>query len=1146
MNRLSILLITLLILVLLSSGCQGSGSDPVTAGLPGNSVALNNDASVHQCLGYYSLIVDKINMTAEVLPLRAGTWHFNLTGVLNSTMGIGVVGVPGEADPLNGLFVFDITLTHPFETSPQLAGFDVKGILMAPGTLGVGALMFSDADETRLENADGFTRWWNPTEFTTPGMFGYTEGSIPHSAAGLLTATVNPYKLHCDILEALDSLAFPAAEPLDSDTGRAVFTAGSANTRRYYIRFPLDPGPQAIFGYAVDCSWNPPVPNPPAEVPDDFPMNANQPEPWRVSFQPVVNTLYYDADAVPGGVGGGVLRLQANIHDWQGQAAGNNEAEIAAVQIYAPDLMASGVDAVFVNETETKARYSVDLTGLAEPSDAGEVQVICRVESAEGNYTQAAAVAPDEPISSFMVLTLDIPDPECAVDANNDWLEAVDVASGDVVTDQVCLPDDYRDFFAYDVPIGNEVEGSFDLYCDAEPTTLGLYTSDQTLIAEADVAAGYATISVDSLDLVPDDYYLRVLTSNSSQVAPYLLEINAALVSVSPNLVDVTPADLYIEPQWPWLHEDILYLVGRGIWTFDMSDPSNPVYLGGQIFREFNYMDDAAFNYPYCYFAYHLSMEYSNLCLIDFSDPSDPIMTTDLYTFHEEARELTMNSTHIYAAMDLSIDPNLRFLDYSSDPLSPVEVGSYLLDEQVNDLELIDPEGPDTQLVVGIVDRLLFLGVEDPSSVTHEGTVSLFLDFLLNDLVVDGNFIYVVDDNGSAGWLDIFEQTDTGPIARGSELLLGTAEYIDVAYPYAYVGDDIEGLAVVDVSIPDTPNHIASAPTVNYAERVATGDDYVCVLPNQGTVQTFDVTVPAAPTAISRIWSVNDANTLLGFSGDYLYVADSSPPPAIDLIDISDPASAEIISEFLLPDWPNKMALGGDVLAYSHYDWVRCVDVSDPFDMQIGAGEYNTPDNVDLIVTYDHYAYAMYNDVGDNYLQTIDIADYNAPTYVTTRSWDDSKVRDVAFYGEVMYIPTADAVRIYELTSPGYPNYLGSYAVADQINDVEIQGHYLYIFMYMSSLVEVLDLTVPINPTLAGSGLNGTTNSRYMALDGQYAYFAGNLINDIHAALIYPPGTVSPLGVVYSEAFQCNNIYIDDGYLYQETQGRGVSIFDLY
>ena len=157
MKRCPIPLIIMIILLEFSMiGCQAGPSVPDTNPQPESTSSQSSpDVQVHNCLGYYSLILDIENSTSEIAPLRTGEWHFNLTGVLNTTMGVTAIVVPGESDPSTGLFALDITLAHPFATKPNLSGFDVKGILMAPGTLPVGSLIFSSLNESRLENADG-------------------------------------------------------------------------------------------------------------------------------------------------------------------------------------------------------------------------------------------------------------------------------------------------------------------------------------------------------------------------------------------------------------------------------------------------------------------------------------------------------------------------------------------------------------------------------------------------------------------------------------------------------------------------------------------------------------------------------------------------------------------------------------------------------------------------------------------------------------------------------------------------------------------------------------------------------------------------------------------------------------------------------
>jgi len=165
-----------------------------------------------------------------------------------------------------------------------------------------------------------------------------------------------------------------------------------------------------VYGYAVDASWNPPSPNPPNEIPDDFPINANIPEAYHVVVAPRINTLYYDSES---GYGGGVLRLQINVHDWQGQLAGNIKDQVQALKILSPDMYSTGIDASFLNEDSVKARYMADLTGFASPQYAGENLLAVRAVSEGGpNYDQGAGTAPAGGVDTWQVLLLDVPDPE--------------------------------------------------------------------------------------------------------------------------------------------------------------------------------------------------------------------------------------------------------------------------------------------------------------------------------------------------------------------------------------------------------------------------------------------------------------------------------------------------------------------------------------------------------------------------------------------------------------------------------------------------------------------------------------------------------------------------------------------------------------
>ena len=404
-------------------------------------------------MGYYWLTVSTETGEVKVEPVRTAGMHLNVTMMMNNKMGISIAGVPSESVPSTGYIVIDITLTHPLALD-QFTGFDVMGIMMLPGSLAVGNLILSDVNETRLLNADGYTRWWNPSEFTQPGLFGYTQGNLAITPPTVLTATINPYKYFSNALTANASMSSVYNEPLDGDEGRGLFNAGTSNTRRYRIQFEMNPGPQVKFGYAVGASWAPLNVKPPGEVPDDFPIEANQPEAFYVATAAKVNTLYYDSES---GTGGGVLRLQMNVHDWQGMDSGDIASEVEIVRIFSPTLFAGGVTATFKEQNAIRAVYTADLTSNITPTEPCDALVMVRVGAlGAGTYDQGFGPAPPDKISAFQVIPVTVVDPECEADTNNSFAEFAPFSLTTPVSDQLCAPTDTEDYYRFEFDPGTE------------------------------------------------------------------------------------------------------------------------------------------------------------------------------------------------------------------------------------------------------------------------------------------------------------------------------------------------------------------------------------------------------------------------------------------------------------------------------------------------------------------------------------------------------------------------------------------------------------------------------------------------------------------------------------------------------------------
>ncbi len=330
MNRWTVLFATLLMTALVALSCSsGSGSPTAPAADPNLTGSSSHVGQAQTHLwGYYDVYIDVENQTVDAVLNRMCMFTANVTTFVNgsvSNLAFEIYGTPATADYVD--VDIDVSITHPFPGMTQYNGYDVKGVFMGPGT---GTMKYStkckyakygtdqslwdfnpDGDDPAytdpyagdgpVGNPDGYTRWFNAREFVFPGIMGYTQGKLATPGyQAMLTATVNPYKYYADLLGANDDLwTWLNANPDQN----GVFSAGTKNTRNYYLRFPNANGVK--YGYAVVASWK-------GEAPEDHPANAPEAAAMKVDVEP--NVYYVDATNK-----GGDLILDVNVWGWDYQ-----------------------------------------------------------------------------------------------------------------------------------------------------------------------------------------------------------------------------------------------------------------------------------------------------------------------------------------------------------------------------------------------------------------------------------------------------------------------------------------------------------------------------------------------------------------------------------------------------------------------------------------------------------------------------------------------------------------------------------------------------------------------------------------------------------------------------------------------------------
>ena len=283
----------------------------------------------------------------------------------------------------------DIGLRNPYLGLNQFTGFDVSGIVFTHGSLAG----FNDPDivmcgegDTRLLNADGYSRWWNPSEFPHgDSIFGYTDGMLgTPSGSADFNCSINGYKYFADGLEPDDPLT------LIDISNRGLFSAGQKNVRHYTI----DLSGGLIFNYAIDACWKKPVGSPPYAVPEDFPPAANRSEAWNIAFTEQSNTLYYEEST---GVSGGELILQVDVYDHYNADLNHVYGESLDGLPLASALTPVGGGAGY-------STYELDFTG-GDLTHAGDAELLITVQSEASGY---GGLLPGKPVCAYFTHTFDI------------------------------------------------------------------------------------------------------------------------------------------------------------------------------------------------------------------------------------------------------------------------------------------------------------------------------------------------------------------------------------------------------------------------------------------------------------------------------------------------------------------------------------------------------------------------------------------------------------------------------------------------------------------------------------------------------------------------------------------------------------------
>jgi hypothetical protein len=1155
--------ISILATALLITGCQGNPTTPPTPTSPQNpdiaqasNFTLDNS---HQCLGYYSFLVETKTSDITIDPDRSANFHLNMTGVLNGTMGVTAKGVPSESDPPNGLFVFDVTLKHPYASKPQFAGFDVKGILITPGTMiGIGPLVFADTDETRLENADGFTRWWNPTEFTAPGLFGYIKGKLANSNAPVLTATVNPYKCFADILTVDNGLDKVTSKPLDDDLGRAVFRAGSNNSRRYQIRFPLNPAPVIKFGYAVDACWKAPVPNPPTNVPDNFPIEANQPEAFGLYVGQAVNSLYYDTET---GHGGGSLWVYASVQDWQGELAGDVAAQTQALKLWSPALGLNGVDMDFTGESSWDANYYKKLWTEMTPTQPGDFTLAWQAVSKNGpSYKQGGQPAPNDPVSAWQVQTVTVTDPECGADANVDAATAEMTGSHVGKSGDLCFTDDPSDWFKFTITHDYEGSGTIRFIHDAGVQDMKMYDISMDVIGTTNNQNGYSEIKWDSTHLYAGTYYIEVKLVSDVGAIMYMLDTDIDMVKVTPTPAQIQTPFLDCDAQWIKILDSTFSILAGYAGTWVMSTNEITPY---QIGRTYDYINtEPAYSNSHMYYWEDAADNPAGIDMIDFTTPSMPVQHEDVLVIPYNIEAVTMNSQFLYVAYDDGADSYIQIYNWATDPIQPQLVKTFkAYYKDIIKLALIDPEGSSTTLVALTFHATTLYDVEDSETAGlidfHSNPDLYNNDVSVGRTLAGGQATVAVSsfDLDGLGYLEVIKydtSTHDFPSFGNIDMPEG-AGYVMVKGSIVYVSDGT-GFSVIDIAVNNDFHNTGHTDSITAGGRMDYDGNVLQAINYGAGFSVYNNADPYNPVETKRPSFLNypraAVTSMDGKYGFFAEVMGFNFEGALKVVSIDWSPSSKVQREYLLNGNTTTIDLDGSHLvvgASSPVGHIWVYDVSDPLDCQL-VYEKNFSNGVTAVKII---GIALYVTTNDGKLNVFSLSAWPTVTQKPSLNFPgNDKAGGIVQHNHRLYISRqgGDNIWVYDISDMLSPSWITTCTYGVNINDMAF-GSYLwkdYLYLGTSGDFKVLNITNQNTPQqIASISMSGGV--RYLAVDGQYAYLSGQK-NNPAVATIFPPANPLLTGVVFPEhpIFYNAGNFVENGILYEMEGTIGFRAFDLY
>ncbi len=466
------------------------------------------------------------------------------------------------------------------------------------------------------------------------------------------------------------------------------------------------------------------------------------------------------------------------------------------------------------------------------------------------------------------------------------------------------------------------------------------------------------------------------------------------------------------------------------------------------------------------------------------------------------------------------------------------------------------------------------LDVSNPASPKIVG--QLTMEYPINRLVISGNYAYTISP------FSIIDISNPANPVLVSTYNLSTGDgpsAITVRGNYAYLGDYIGWVFIIDISNPTSPKEIIRRPTNGEdVEYIAVKDSALYASTSDTDVNIFNIAKPDSSFLING-YIVPGVNEPITIAGHFLYTGGGAYGGKFQTYDISG-------SDLYNPSLVNEVYVDSQYTNGAIFTSISVVDtiayVTEAINTAPHAFQY-----IEMLAEMDiadtnniHDISRVINPYGNNDLSNSRLIGRGAINFpygyftCSTGLWivnleNPNSIKSVSIFPTGWYINniTVDSsyhayvaelnggLKILDFSEPSAPKQIGNYFTDEQVIDVVVSGGYAYLDC--DSDLQVLDISNISSPKLVGSvpfndkiTNNPIGNFDFLCLNGLTIYtarksqklFTVDVSNPAHPKITNTDSlTGLPVGISQLNRY----LYVADEDLSYPKPNSGVHIFNI-